>query len=182
TGHTQLVAYLVLHRTETQAAPKVDELRQYLGRRLPDYMIPGAFVILEEMPLTPNGKVDRKALPAPPSLRPELSSTYVAPRTALEKVVAGIWANVLGLEQVGMRDNFFDLGGHSMLATRVTFRVREALLIELPLRSLFESPTVESLVNVIAQMWGDRSTAEEVAKTHLEVEQLTEEEIKNPTA
>ena len=145
-------------------------------------MIPGAFVILEEMPLTPNGKVDRKALPAPPSLRPELSSTYVAPRTALEKVVAGIWANVLGLEQVGMRDNFFDLGGHSMLATRVTFRVREALLIELPLRSLFESPTVESLVNVIAQMWGDRSTAEEVAKTHLEVEQLTEEEIKNPTA
>jgi acyl carrier protein len=139
-------------------------------------------VILEEMPLTPNGKVDRKALPPPTSLRPELSSTYVAPRTALESVVAGIWANVLGLEQVGMHDNFFDLGGHSMLATRVTFRVREALLIELPMRSLFEAPTVESLVNVIAQMWGDRSTAEKVAETHLEVEQLTEEEIKNPTA
>jgi acyl carrier protein len=142
-------------------------------------MIPSAFVVMDELPLTANGKVDRKALPAPHSSRPELSSTYVAPRTALENVVAGIWADVLGLERIGIDDNFFDLGGHSMLATKVTFKLREALLIELPLRSLFESPTVESLTGAIAQLWGDRTVAEKVAETYLEVERLTQEGMEN---
>jgi amino acid adenylation domain-containing protein len=172
-GQTRLVAYVVFQSSEVELAPKVDELRQHLASQLPEYMIPGAFVLLAGLPLTPNGKVDREALPAPRTERPELSSTYVAPRTALESVVAGIWTEVLSLERIGIHDNFFDLGGHSMLATRVTFRVREALLVELPLRSLFESPTVAGLIEVITQLWGDRTTAEKVAETHLEVERLT---------
>jgi amino acid adenylation domain-containing protein len=168
----RLAAYLVVRNDDSQSAPKVDELRQHLRRELPEYMIPGVFVLLDALPLTPNGKVDRRALPAPLTIRPDLSSGFVPPQTALERVVASIWAEVLGLDQIGLYDNFFDLGGHSMLATKVTFKVREALLIELPLSSLFESPTVESQVAVIAQLWGDPTTAERAAETYLEVEHL----------
>jgi amino acid adenylation domain-containing protein/FkbM family methyltransferase len=129
--------------TRTDASP--DSLRAYLSRRVPDYMVPSAFVILERMPQLSNGKVDRKALPAPDESQFSRADTYVAPRNAVEEVVAGVWAEVLGVERVGVTDNFFDMGGHSLLATQVVSRVRSALGAEVALRKLFESPTVEGL-------------------------------------
>ncbi|HET7461692.1 MAG TPA: FkbM family methyltransferase, partial [Longimicrobium sp.] len=122
-----------------------------LGReRLPEYMVPAAYVYLEALPLTPNGKVDRKALPAPELASAEDRS--VAPRTPAEEVLAGIWAEVLGREQVGVEESFFALGGHSLLGTRVVSRVRELFGVELPLRALFEGPTVAELAVRVEEM------------------------------
>ncbi|MEO6194012.1 MAG: amino acid adenylation domain-containing protein [Thermoanaerobaculia bacterium] len=120
-----------------------EELRRSLRERLPEYMVPAAFVKLAALPLTVNGKVDRQALPAPDGQ--SLDVEYVAPRTPVEEVLAGIWAEVLGVERVGVADHFFDLGGHSLLATRVMSRLRAAFGVEMPLRDLFEAPTVEAL-------------------------------------
>ncbi|HLL48097.1 MAG TPA: AMP-binding protein, partial [Longimicrobiaceae bacterium] len=122
----------------------VDEVREHLRGRLPEYMVPGAFVLLERLPLTPNGKVDRRALPAPDGGAAG-EQGYVAPRTPGGEVLAGIWAETLGVERVGTAENFFDLGGHSLLATRVASRVREVFRVELPIRALFEAPTVAGL-------------------------------------
>jgi hypothetical protein len=118
-------------------------LREDLGHRLPDYMVPSAFVMLEQLPLTPNGKVDRRALPAPEG-RPEVGA-YVAPATPVEEALCVIWGDVLKLDRVGVTDNFFELGGHSLLATRAIARLRDVFEIELPLRTLFEAPTIRSL-------------------------------------
>jgi amino acid adenylation domain-containing protein len=135
-GEQRLVAYVV---GEAQA----DTLRAHVRRSLPEYMVPAAFAFLETLPLTPNGKLDRKALPAP-ELAPA-EDRYVAPRTQAEEVLAGIWAEVLKVERVGVEESFFDLGGHSLLATRVVSRIRQVFAIELPLRALFEGPTVAAL-------------------------------------
>ncbi len=123
----------------------VPELRGQIKDKLPEYMIPSEFVLLDELPLSPNGKLDRRALPAPDTARPDLAGNYVAPRTPVEEKLAAIWAEVLGLDRVGVQDNFFELGGHSLLATQLISRVRQAFSVELPLRSLFELPTVASL-------------------------------------
>jgi acyl carrier protein len=112
-------------------------------------MVPSAFVMLDALPLTPNGKVDRRALPAPDRTRLVSTQTFASPRTPIEEVLAGIWAQVLGCEPVDIHDNFFDLGGHSLLATQVISRVRSAFQVELPLRCLFESPTVAELAESI---------------------------------
>ena len=130
------------------------QLREFLRTKLPEYMVPSIFVNLESLPLTPNGKVDRKALPQPSQARPDLRAPYVAPRTQLEKELAEVCAQVLGLEdqQVGVHDNFFDLGGHSLLGTRLVFLLREKYGLEaaqLPLRALFEQPTVANLARII---------------------------------
>jgi len=138
------VAYLVPQGGDASGF-SVTDLRESLGRSLPYYMIPSGWVLLDALPLNANGKVDRRALPAPDGVRPDLGAVYVAPRTALEEVVAGIWCEVLRIERVGVQDNFFTLGGHSLLATQVGSRVREAFGVELPLRSLFEKPTVAAL-------------------------------------
>jgi amino acid adenylation domain-containing protein len=150
-GNKRLVAYVVPKGEAVQETvlPTINELRSFLKTKLPDYMVPGAFVFLETMPLTPNGKIDRRALPAPDSSLRELENNFVAPSTPTEETLAAIWAEVLGLQQVGIHDNFFELGGHSLLATSVISRIQEAFKIELPLRHLFEAPTIASLSQVI---------------------------------
>ena len=131
----RLVGYVV---GEVSAA----ELRAHLGERLPEYMVPGALVVMDAFPQTPSGKLDRRALPAP---EPAAEEDFVAPRTPAEEIVAGIWGEVLGLARVGAADDFFALGGHSLLAVRILSRLREAFGVELPLRALFEAPTVAAL-------------------------------------
>jgi amino acid adenylation domain-containing protein len=136
-GERRLVAYFV------GDAVQAETLRAHLGQTLPAYMVPAAFVALDRLPLTPNGKLDRKALPAPEYASAE--DRYVAPRNPLEEVLAEVWAAVLRVERVGVRDGFFALGGHSLLATRVVSRIRELFGVELPLRAMFEGPTVAEL-------------------------------------
>jgi acyl carrier protein len=117
-------------------------------------MVPSAFVRLDALPLSPNGKIDRKALPPPDRAGAESDSTYVAPRTPVEEAVAAVWAEVLGLPRVGAHDNFFDLGGHSLLATQVISRLRQSFPVDLPLRRLFEQPTVATLARAITESQG----------------------------
>jgi amino acid adenylation domain-containing protein/non-ribosomal peptide synthase protein (TIGR01720 family) len=147
-GDQRLVAYIVPVDSPMQA---VGEIRRYLQETLPEYMIPSVFIEIEEIPLTPNAKVDRRALPAPEYTRPELENVFVAPRTPTEEMLAAIWAQVLGLDvgEIGVLDNFFELGGHSLLATQVNSRVGEAFQVELPLRSLFDSPIIASFADEI---------------------------------
>jgi amino acid adenylation domain-containing protein len=137
----RLVAYVV----PSQETINTSELRRFLKQKLPDYMVPSAFVFLEAMPLTPNGKVDRHALLIPDSYNLSLETSFVSPRTPTEEVLATIWSNLLKLEQVGIHDNFFELGGHSLLATQVISRLRETFSVELPVRCLFEAPTIAEL-------------------------------------
>jgi amino acid adenylation domain-containing protein len=174
-GFQRLVAYIVPQLNQTLA---VTELRRFLESNLPNYMVPTAFVMLEALPLTPNGKVDRQALPEVDNIGSEQEETFVAPRTAAEEVVAGIWRQVLGFKEVGIHDNFFELGGHSLMVTQVTSRLRQVFQVELPLRRLFELPTVEGLINAMTQIWGDREVVEEIARTWQEVEQISPEELK----
>ena len=140
-GDQRLIAYW----TTTDKDVASSELRQHLKALLPDYMIPAAFVVLLSWPLTPNGKVDRRALPVPDGLLTPTTAHYVAPRTPIEETVAQIWAGLLRLPQIGMHDNFFELGGHSLLATQIVARLRDAFRLEIPLRILFEMPTVAGL-------------------------------------
>ncbi len=121
------------------------ELRAFLKQKLPDYMVPAAFVTLDELPRTPNGKIDRKALPAPDETPESIDRAYTAPRSPVEAVLAGMWSDALELAQVGIDDNFFDLGGHSLNATRIVSRIRQAFQIELTVRHLFATPTIASL-------------------------------------
>jgi amino acid adenylation domain-containing protein len=174
-GELRLVAYLVC---EAGHEATQSEWRQYLAERLPEYMIPAHFVLLKELPLTANGKVDRRALPAPEQSRPELEAMYEPAGDAVEEVILRVWAEVLEIERIGVNDNFFDLGGHSLSATRVVFRLREAFRTDLPVRALFESPTPRGLANALALAWGDREVVEEIARTNLELEQLSDDEMK----
>ena len=148
TGGRRLVAYVVPKSNHTD---QVDELRSFLKEKLPEYMVPSAFLTLDALPLTPNGKVDRKALPEPDQTRLALDREYVAPRTPVEKILAEIWSDVLGVEKVGLNDNFFDLGGHSLLMAVLISQVREAFDLEIPISSLFEAPTVAGLAGIIEE-------------------------------
>ncbi|MEV6868841.1 amino acid adenylation domain-containing protein, partial [Streptosporangium subroseum] len=147
-GDRRLVAYVV-PADLAEGAPTTGELRAFLGRGLPSYFIPAAFVELAGMPLNANGKIDRAVLPAPDSGRPELQERFVAPDSATEEALARIWAEVLGLDGVGATDNFFQLGGHSLLATQVISRVRAAFGVELALAVLFDHSTVRELAAVV---------------------------------
>ena len=147
-GDRRLIAYL---STRADSDLSTDELRRQLKERLPDYMVPSAFIILDELPLTPNGKVDRASLPDPGGPSRESAETYVAPSTPTEAVLADMWAEVLDIERVGVNDNFFDLGGHSLLATQLVSRVRNTLQLELPVALLFEAPTVGQLAEAIPE-------------------------------
>ncbi|MFP2911696.1 amino acid adenylation domain-containing protein, partial [Pyxidicoccus sp. 3LFB2] len=145
-GNPRLVAYLVPEAelsAQDAAGVSIPELRAHLQQRLPEYMVPAAFVTLPALPLTTNGKLDRKALPVPDLTAGGASS--VTPRTPTEELLAGIWCQLLGLPQVGVTDSFFELGGHSLLATQAISRIRSAFQVDLPLRALFEAPTVAAL-------------------------------------
>jgi amino acid adenylation domain-containing protein len=153
-NNKRLIAYLVPN--PEQVFDNL-ELRRFLKQKLPDYMIPSAFVTLEALPLTQNGKLDRRTLSQWSVNREVSEKNFVAPRTPEEELLAGIWASVLGVQQVGVHDNFFELGGHSLLATQVMSRLRDTFAVELPLRLLFESPTIAELSNQIEAFRGEQS-------------------------
>jgi acyl-CoA synthetase (AMP-forming)/AMP-acid ligase II/acyl carrier protein len=166
-GDKRLVAYIVLREGDT---PDIDALRSALKARLPPYMVPSAFVPLSSMPTTPNGKLDRKALPAPDGATRELGSQYAPPTTPVEEALATIWSQVLRVERVGIDDDFFDLGGHSLLAVKMVAQVDDDLGVELPLRRLFEAPRIRELAATITeQMLGDADD-DELASLLAEVE------------
>ena len=126
------------------------QLQTYIAQKLPEYMMPSGFVVLESLPLTANGKVNRRALRAfHNGIKPQLPENYIAPRTPIEQVLVKIFVEVLGLKSVGIYDNFFELGGHSLLATQLVSRVRDTLHVELPLRSVFEASTIAELSKVV---------------------------------
>jgi acyl carrier protein len=171
-----LVAYLVVEDGQ-QAANSA--MLDFLRRRLPDYMLPSRFVTLEALPLSPNGKVDRRALPAPGAARPEPESTYVAPRTPMEEALAEIWSKVLKLDRVGVLDSFFDLGGHSLLATQALSRIRSAFKVDIPLRTIFENVTVAALAAAILQHQAEQADKDETALLLKQVENLTDEQVES---
>ena len=142
----RLVAYLV---SEDDELPATDAIRGYLKQRLPEFMLPQTYITLPALPLTSNGKVDRDALPALEQIRPQLKKPFVAPHNEVERLIAGIWVEILEVDQIGVDDNFFDLGGHSLMATRVHARLRRIFKQDLPLRTLFEKPTVAELAEYI---------------------------------
>jgi amino acid adenylation domain-containing protein len=148
-GDRRLVAYVV---AAAGSAPSVDTLRGFLQQKLPEYMVPSAFMFLDSLPITPNGKLDRKALPPPDQTRPDLDETFVAPRTPVEEALANMWAAVLKVDKVGVHDNFFELGGHSLLATQLISRIRDTFKLDLPLRSLFEAPTIYGLAQRMQEL------------------------------
>jgi len=139
-------------------------------------MVPSAFVILGALPLSPNGKVNRQALPTPACTRPDLDTPFVAPRTPAEEILTGIWAEVLGIDHVGIHDNFLELGGHSLKATQIISRVINRLRVELPVKSLLEAPTVAEMAAVIAEHEGKKLGQTEMESVLTELESLTEEE------
>ena len=155
-GDKRLVAYLVANGAP---APEVSALREHLKKQLPDYMVPAALVFLDKLPLTTNGKVDLRALPAPDQARPDLEKACAPPRTTTEEALKKIWNEVLGLSRVGIHDNFFELGGHSLLVTQVLSRVRDAFRVEVLLRRFFEAPTIAELAEVIGSCPGARHEA-----------------------
>ncbi|HEY7416290.1 MAG TPA: phosphopantetheine-binding protein, partial [Ktedonobacteraceae bacterium] len=144
---TVIVAYVVLRDGGTS----ITTLRTFLEGKLPPYMLPTFFVQLQAMPLNPNGKIDRRLLPSPDKAQPEDENSFVAPRNETERALAQIWAEVLGLEQVGIHDSFFRIGGHSLLLTQVVSRIRHSFGVQLPLRSLFEATTIAEFAVLFEQ-------------------------------
>ena len=171
-GEKYLAAYVVPRQVP---APNISSLTEFLREKLPDYMIPSAFMFLEALPLT-NGKLDRKALPKPADKRPEMTVPYAPPRTEIERKLSQIWAGVLSLDKVGIHDNFFDLGGHSLAATRVVSQVIKQFQIEVPLQTLFQAPTVAQMAAVITEHQGKQLASEELDRILKDLESLSEEE------
>ncbi|MEH2382490.1 MAG: amino acid adenylation domain-containing protein [Nostoc sp.] len=147
-GVQQLVAYIVLLPNQT---PTINELRTYLKQLLPEYMVPGVFIFLDTLPLLPNGKVDRRALPVPEGLRPTLTTTYEVPQSKMEQQIAKFWQEVLHLDKVGIHDNFFDLGGHSLLMIQVNHKLRAILQRDISVVTMFQNPTIYSLAQYLSQ-------------------------------
>jgi len=168
-----LIAYIVPFE---KPFPSTSLLRRAAREKLPAFMVPSDFVFLESLPVTPNGKVDRLALPAPDNARPELDVAYAAPQSNIEEHLAKIWAEVLSIEQVGIHDNFFDLGGHSLAASRVISRAIQTFRLELPVNALFDAPTVARMAIIVEQNGAKRANDAELEQMLREVETMTEEE------
>jgi amino acid adenylation domain-containing protein len=169
-GDKQLVAYMV----PKESAPAASELRTFLKAKLPEYMVPSAFVVLDSLPLTPNGKVDRQALPEPDRGSADLEQVYVAPRNASEQAIADIWAEILGVKRIGVHDNFFDRGGHSLKATQIVSRLRKMFGSEIPLRYMFQFPTIAELAAVIDSTTKTQSNDEKLDGLLTEIEAMAE--------
>jgi acyl carrier protein len=174
--NSQLIAYIVRKPAMEVTA---NELREYLKNRLPEYMLPVGFASLDSLPLTPAGKLDRKALKRYGPVKPHASSEYRAPQTALEKVLAGIFSEVLGVARVGAFDNFFELGGHSLLGTRVVSRIREIFQIELPLRRIFEEPTVSGLAQALLRDPAEQIRIQRMAELMMQFSSLSDEQAES---
>jgi acyl carrier protein len=172
-GETTLIAYFVPYGNPS---PTVTSLRSFLQKELPDYMIPTTFVALTKFSLLATGKVNRRALPDPGRSRPELATDYAAPRTPIEQQLAKVWGEILSLNQIGIHDDFFELGGHSLAATRVVSQVIKQFQLQIPLRSLFDSPTVAEMAAVITEHQGKQLGGIELEQLLSELESMSDEE------
>ncbi len=170
-GDPRLVIYAVVNDEVDQAA-----LREYLRGKLPEYLLPSAFVLLEKLPLLPSGKVNKNALPAPEITREAVADEYVAPRTAMEEMIANIWSELLGVERVGVYDNFFELGGHSLLAARIIVRLRDKFAVDVPLRIMFDTPNVADLALAVMERQTEMLHLSETNNVLAELQSLSEEE------
>jgi amino acid adenylation domain-containing protein len=182
----RLVAHLLPERNQAAgegrddaAAPTAHQLRAFLKEKLPEHMIPAAFVILDALPLMPNGKVNRRALMVSDQAPPALENEYLAPRTATEEKLVSIWAELFKIERVGVKDNFLDLGGHSLLAFQLVSRLRDLFQLELPLGSVFESPTIAELAVTITHKLAQQRDEEKIKQLLAEIEQLPPDEIEH---
>lgn len=172
-GERRLIAYFV---PSSPQKPEGRELREFLKRRLPDDMVPATFVSLDALPLTPTGKVDRRALPEPNRAQPGPQSHVITPRTSLEKVIAAVWVELLNLEQIDINENFFDLGGHSLLVTQVLLRVQDTLQIEISLPQFFDAPTIAGLAKSILTGSTQPEMVEKTAGFILELSQTSDDD------
>jgi acyl carrier protein len=191
-GDTRLVAYVVAGKDEGRTtrdesepssfglrpASFAQELRAFLAERVPSFMVPSAFVLLDALPTTPNGKLDRRALPAPDMSRAGEEESFVAPRTPIEEVLASIWRQMLRVERVGIYDNFFELGGHSLLATQLATRLRSTFQVDLPLRSLFEATTVVELAQIIVAHEVKPGQSDKIARVLRRLEAMSVEDAR----
>jgi acyl carrier protein len=175
TGQQRLVGYVVAEDGEELSA---GDLRKHLSEKLPEHMIPSVFMLLDELPHTPNGKLDRRALPVPDSARPDLQHcSFVAPAGPLERDLANMWSGLLGVEQIGIHDNFFELGGHSLIAMQLVSRVRADFDLEIGLRDFFQRPTIEELAKMIEEAFFARSEdGNEMEAMLSQLEEIEEEE------
>jgi acyl carrier protein len=180
----RLVAFIVINGSTINESQSLNDLRASLTTRLPAYMLPSAYVILESIPKTLSGKVDRKALNSlaiVDEAQPVVGNTYVAPRSPVEEELARIWSEVLGVEKIGVFDNFFELGGHSLLATQLISRIRETYHVDLALKKLFESPTIDTISQVITHDLVDdmqkSETDNEIQQILAEIDSLSDDEI-----
>ena len=177
-GEKYLVGYVVLRQG---SALNVSELNEFLRKTLPDYMVPSNFVFVESLPPT-NGKLNRNELPNPGNSRPKLTVAYLAPRNDVEKMLSNIWCDVLSLDEVGRDDNFFELGGHSLAASRVISRVIQAFQLELPIKALFDAPTVATMATIVAQNQTKRASNAELVRLLNELDSMSEEEARKQLA
>jgi amino acid adenylation domain-containing protein/non-ribosomal peptide synthase protein (TIGR01720 family) len=178
-GEKRLVAYAVAAEHSVLSGA---DLRRWLKDKLPDYMMPSAFVLVEQLPHTPSGKIDRARLPAPEASMPQATENFIAPRTPVEEVLAGVWREVLGVERVGAEDNFFDLGGHSLLATRVLSHVRRLFRRELPLQVVFEATTVAKLAGALVESETSPGQTEKIARVLLKLKSISSDEMQSALA
>ncbi len=175
-GDKRLAAYLVVGGETT--TPAANEWRDFLRARLPEHMIPSAFVELDALPLTAHGKVDRRALPAAAGARPRSWKAFVAPRTPVERELARIWRELLGVAEVGVTDDFFDLGGHSLLLTQLASWIRKSFQVEVPLRALFDTPTITEMTKAILERQAQQQPEEDLAEMLDRLKRLSPNEVR----
>jgi amino acid adenylation domain-containing protein len=173
-GDKRLVAYLIANEGQQVSG---SEIKTFLSQQLPESLIPSVVVMMDALPLTIGGKVDRRALPAPERSATPREESYVAPRNPIEQELAQIWAELLRLERVGVEDNFFEIGGHSLLATQIASRVRQSFHVELPLRELFSSPTIAALAQLVTAQQIERENSDELAALLDDLESLADDEV-----